>query len=71
MGIVVYIKNFQNDCLVIPIGKDIRVLTIGKFLPISADNIPYLLNQESLFSNSSSFIKKYFPYFFTKAFPPK
>ena len=65
------IINFGNDNLMIPIGRDIKVLIIGKFLPIKAPISPYLLNQESLFSTSSSFIKKYFPYFFMNGFPPK
>ena len=65
------ITNLINDCFVIPMGSDIRVLTIGIFLHTKADIIPYLLNQESLFSISSSFIKKYLQYFFTKVIPPK
>ena len=68
---VVYIKNFVNDKRIIPIGREIRVLIMGKFLPIRAANKPYLLNQESDFCKSSSFIKKYFPYFFTNGCPPK
>ena len=63
--------NLINGCFVIPIGKDINVLTIGKFLDIKALNIPYLLNQESDFNISSSFIKKYLPYFFINGLPPK
>ena len=71
LPIVVYIRNFGNDNLIIPIGRDINVLIIGKFLPISAPNRPYFENQESLFSISSDFIKKYLPYFWTNGLPPK
>ena len=68
---IVYIKNLKKDNLIIPIGREIRVRMIGKFLPIRAPNKPYLENQESLLSSSSSFIKKYFPNFRTNGLPPK
>ena len=54
-----------------PIGREINVRTIGKLRPIKAPNIPYLENQESLLSKSSSFIKKYFPNLRIKGLPPK
>ena len=65
------IKNFINDNLIIPIGSDINVLTIGIFLPISADNNPYFSRKALLLEISSSFIKKYLPYFFINTSPPK
>ena len=68
---IVKIKNLKKDILIIPIGKEISVRIIGKLRPISAPNIPYLKNQESLLSISSSFIKKNFPNFLINGLPPK
>ena len=46
---VVYKTNFGKFTLLIPIGREINVLIIGKFLPRNAAKGPYRSNQISHF----------------------